>query len=101
MHTEIKVVNNQEYICLMTNDIKEGDDIIFTRLNKDKSKTHTIHNINYANKTANFIKYTSYNSFGFTKFRSMTNLSKLYGKCLIIELDTLFAKIVGKGVLLN
>ena len=90
MRTKIKMVNRQEYICLMTNDIKKGDLIIIeSSLNK----------VTFANKDKNVFKYDKVLGngnylFGLSVFRSMTDLSKYIGRKCNMELDILHAKVM-------
>ena len=102
-HTEIKVVAGQEYICLMTNDINEGDLIVKSIYFIDKSIEHSLNKVTFANKRANIFRYYKIsgdgaNSFGFDVFRSIVDLSRYIGRKCDMELDILHAKVVGKGV---
>lgn len=96
-HTKVEIVNGQEYICLMTNDIKEGDLIVKTRsVNNIES---SLNRITFANKSANIFRYDKIlgdgnHLFGLDVFRSMTDLSKYIGRKCSMELDILHAKVV-------
>lgn len=100
-HTKIKVVAGQEYICLMTNDIKEGDLIVKSLFSIDRPIEHTLNKVTFANKKANVFRYDKVSgdgnhSFGIDVFRSMTDISKYMGRKCSMELDILHAKVVGK-----
>ncbi len=100
-HTKIKVVAGQEYICLMTNDIKEGDLIVKSLFSIDRPIEHTLNKVTFANKKANVFRYDKVSEdgnhvFGLDVFRSMTDISKYMGRKCSMELDILHAKVVGK-----
>lgn len=103
MRTEIITLNNQEYICILTNDINEGDFIIKIFNPIDKPIEISINKVVYINRTTNIFRYDKISgqgnhNFGIDQFTSDTDLSKIYGRKLIVNLDILHRKIIGIGL---
>ena len=101
--TEILKVGEKEYVCELTNDLKVGDLFIKTCDPIDRPIEVSLNRVVYANKSANAFKYEpidgvySYH-FGLAAYRGNTDLSHLFGRTVIVELDILFSKVLGEKI---